>query len=108
MCIREPPAVACEAVDVRRLHLCRFVAAHVAVTEVIGKDEDNVGPLIRSKRADSNEVSEEEDGEKVYGVMSLDLPGERRFRGFRADFRSETDVYASPASALLPVPPSVQ
>jgi hypothetical protein len=45
---------------------------------------------------------------KVHGVMSLDLPGDRSFRGFRADFRRETDVYASPASALLPVPSSVQ
>lgn len=41
--IGEAPALAGKPVDVRRLHVRRAVADEVAIAEVIGKDEDNVG-----------------------------------------------------------------
>jgi hypothetical protein len=43
MCVGEPPALGGEPVDVRRLHLRRAVAAHVAVAEIVREDEHDVG-----------------------------------------------------------------
>ena len=48
MGIREFHSVTCQLIDVRSRDLCRTKAAKVTVPKVIGKNDDDVGRLLRN------------------------------------------------------------
>jgi hypothetical protein len=58
MRIREPPPLAGELVDVRRLHLRGPVAPEIAVTKIIGEDENDVWRLRREERRTKSKEDE--------------------------------------------------
>ena len=60
-----------EAVEVRRRHTRRAVAAGVALAEVVGVEQDDVGPVGGGRgraKNDEQEKAEGTHGSKGYGV----------------------------------------
>ena len=45
MCVGETYALTCEPVDIRSLDILGSVASKVAIAEVVGKDDDDVGAV---------------------------------------------------------------
>ena len=63
--VREPDALACQPVDVRRLQARRAVGGDVAVAQIVGVDEHDVRRVLR-RRIGSGECEQERCGDSRY------------------------------------------
>lgn len=60
MRIGEAPPIAGQAIDVRSLYLCRAVTGEIAVSQIIGKDEDDIGRCGRKELSTEDTKKREE------------------------------------------------
>ena len=65
--LQEPRAAQGEAIDVRRLIIAAAVAGQITIAEVVGHDEDDVGPALlgvsyEGRRSSCNGEAEGPDG----------------------------------------------
>ena len=59
MCVRKPPALSRQTIDVRRMHIAEAVLAHIAPPHVVGENNNDIWLRGRRNRGGEQRSSRE-------------------------------------------------